>query len=255
MSAARGLSAAALALVLCLAGHAQAQNSPDAQRVINRARAATGGSGWNLLRGVHEVGEEAGVRFERWVDPIRYGIRTETHGPTGKLVAAYNGAGEWRILPGGVITGSVEKDVMAEVRSDAFFGAYGYHYPSRFDLRSSHIGTRTSQGREFDVLRVQPAGGEPRELWFDHRTGLLGLIVDETGPKQSRIELSDYRKVGPVQVPFKATISGGGRAKSEERVLKSVDFPIADRDLFSLPPPPEKPAASTPKPVVKPKPK
>jgi hypothetical protein len=246
------LFAATAALALCVAGAAQAQNSPDAQRVLDRARAASGGaSGWNKLRGLHEKGVIGGVKFERWIDPVRYGIRTETQTQAGKHVAAYNGAGEWRILPNGVKTGSVEPAVMAEVRSDAFFGAHGYFYPSRFDLRSSHLGTRQSGGRSFDVLRVQPAGGEPRELWFDRKTGLLGQVVDATGPKQGRTELFDYRKAGPVQVPFRTVTHDGGRTAPEERKLESLEFPTANRDLFSLPPPPEKAAPSPPPPAPK----
>lgn len=217
--------------------------------MFDRARAASGGAGaWNKLRGLHEKGEEAGIRFERWADPVRYGIRTETHTPAGKHVAAYNGAGEWRILANGVKTGSVDRAVMAEVRSDAFFAAYGYFYPSRFDLRSSHIGVRQAGGKSFDVLRVQAAGGEPRELWFDRKTGLLGQMVDVTGPRQGRTEFWDYRKVGGVQIPHRAMTYDGGRAKPEERKVESVAFPTADRDLFSLPPPPgSAPPAPAPK--------
>lgn len=246
------LLAASAVASLCLSGVAQAQNSPDAQRVFDRARQASGGAqAWNKLRGFHEKGLIGGARYERWTDPLRYGIRTETHTPAGKLVAAYNGAGEWRIMPNGVKTGSVEPAVMAEVRSDAFFAAHGYFYPSRFDLRSSHLGVRQSGGRSFDVLRVQPAGGEPRELWFDRKTGLLGQMVDTTGPKQGRTELYDYRKAGGVQVPFRAMTHDGGRTAPEERKVESLEFPLADRDLFSLPPPPEAPAAPAPMPKGK----
>ena len=99
---------------------------------------------------------------------------------------------------------------------------------------------RERGGRSFDVLRVQPAGGVPRELWFDRRTGLLGFMVETVGGVQTTTELSDYRKVGPVTAPFKLSITEQG-AKPRERTLKSVDFRPADRSHFSLPPP--KPAA------------
>lgn len=221
-----------------LHGVAQAQNSPEAQRVLDRARVATGGAAaWNSLRGLHEIGRDPGGPFERWLDPLRYGIRIETRTPAGKLVQAYNGAGEWRILPSGVITGSVEKDFVARVRSEAFFGAYAYFYPSRFDLRSTHLGVRDHQGKSYNVLRVQPAGGAPRELWFDRRSGLLGLIVDETGPRRLTTELSDYRRAGPVLVPFKSTTYGGDLLAPLERRIERMDLAPANRDLFSLPPP------------------
>lgn len=234
----RLLFAALAALALCSA--AAAQNSPAAQQVLNRARAASGGAGWNSLRGVHEVGQDGEVRYERWFDPVRYGLRIETHPPGGKLVQGFNGAGEWRILASGTQTGSVAAPVLAQVRSDAFFGAYGFYFPSRFDMRSSHLGVRESQGRSFDVLRVQPAGGEPRELWFDRDSGLLGRIVDNSGPRAVTTELSDYRRVGPVRAPFAYTTYGGDLPRPQTRKVEAIDFKPADRGQFSLPRPPQR---------------
>ncbi|HEY3696855.1 hypothetical protein [Phenylobacterium sp.] len=233
----RRVPAVLLAAALCAvaASTAQAQNAPAAQRVFDRARAASGGPGWNRVLGWHETGVDGDVRYERWVDPIRYGLRTETRGPAGRLVRGYNGAGEWRILANGQATGSIAQPVLAEVRAEAFFGAYAYFYPSRFDLRSVHLGVRQSGGRAFDVLRVQPAGGAPRELWFDRKTGLLSLMVEGAGVQRLTVELSDYRRAGPVLVPYRAVAYGTGLSRPKERRVESLDFLPADRSIFSLP--------------------
>ena len=227
---------AALAVAAMFAGGAaQAQSSPAAQRVLDRARAASGGAGGNLLRGLHETGEDGGTPYERWSDPLRYGARIETQTPAGKLVQGYNGAGEWRILANGVVTGSTDHAVLARVRSDSFFGAYAYFYPSRFDVRGALLGVRQSQGRAFDVLRIEPVGGKARQLWFDRKTGLLGLMVEEGAAKPVTVEVSDYRRVGPVLVPFRFTTYGGDLAKPQERQIGSLDLRPVDRTLFSLP--------------------
>lgn len=226
----------ALALVLApVLGAANAQNSPAAERVFERARAATGGRGWNALRGLHETGVEEGRRYQRWADPLRYGLRRETETPEGRLVQGYNGVAEWRILPNGAQTGSVERSVVARLRSDAFFGAWAFYFPSRFDLRSTHLGVRKDRGRDFDVVRVQPAGGQPRELWFDRKTGLLSLMVIEDAAGRTTVEASDYRKVGPVKLPFKWVTSAPGQARTIERRIEKADFIPLDRALFSLP--------------------
>ncbi|HEX3886726.1 MAG TPA: hypothetical protein VHW05_04450, partial [Phenylobacterium sp.] len=51
--------------------------SRPAEQVLADARKASGGTGWNLLRGLHETGHDVrpggDVRFETWVDPLRYG--------------------------------------------------------------------------------------------------------------------------------------------------------------------------------------
>jgi hypothetical protein len=226
-------------LIGFFAAPAYAQHSGPAQRVIDRARTAQGGAvAWNGIRGFHEVASGGETRVERWMDPVRYGYRAETKDAAGLLVQGYNGFGEWRILADGQKTGSVDPADMAEIRSDAYFAAYGYFYTGRFDVRSSLLGVRQAQGKSFDVVRIQPAGGEPRELWFDRRTGLLGLIVDETGPRQGRTELSDYRKVGRISAAHKVVHYGGARERPLELTVEVMEFPAADRVLFSLPPEP-----------------
>ena len=261
----RQLFAAVVAVAVLAAGAAQAQNSPAAQRVLDKARAASGGAAaWNTLRGVHEVGAEGGKPIERWADPLRYGLREETLTDGGtKLIQGYNGAAEWRVLASGAATGSDRGPYLAKVRGEAFFAAYGYFYPSRFDLRSSHEGVRQHQGRSYEVLRVQPAGGAPRDLWFDARSRLLGRMVEHDGQgPPTTYEISDYRRVGAVLIPFRVAVSGGGLAAPRERVLSKVDFLPVDRAMFSLPPPaPPKaepvapPAVVPPTPPAKPKPR
>lgn len=246
----RQLFAAALfAAALLGPGAAEAQHSPAAQQVLDRAKAASGGAAaWNRIRGLHEVGEEGAAGFELWVDPLRYGLRQETPARDGrKLVQGYNGAAEWRVLEGGVLTGSDSGERAAQVRSDAFFAAYGYYFPGRFDLRGAHVGVRQHAGRSFDVLRIQPAGGRPRELWFDRRTGLLGRVVQPLSAATQRVtEVEDYRRVGGLLAPFRFTTTGSGLDKPLVRSLKSIDFGPASRERFSLPPPPE-PAARKPR--------
>jgi len=221
----------------CLFGGlpATAQNTQDAQRVIDKARGATGGAGWNSLAGLHTTGRQGDERFELWVDPLRYGLRHERSVAGGKQVQGYNGFGEWRLLVDGTATGSAEEADLREIRSDAFFGGYGYFYPGRFDQRASYVGARQSQGRTFDVVRIEPVGGEIRELWFDQRTGLLGVMVDEVGPRQGRTELSDYRRSGNLSLPFKTTVYAKGASISAERLADTIESGPVDRALFSLP--------------------
>lgn len=225
---------AGLALVLA-AGQAQAMSrsySRAASAVIARARAATGGSGWNILRGWHETGRENGVPYEAWFDPLRFGMRVETRGPDGLTIHGFNGVGDWRILPDGQVTGAADHAALARARTEAFFRAEGYFYPGRFDAEARSVGVRHAGRRAYDVLLVRPWGGDPRELWFDARTHLLARIVDRTGPRPVVEEISDYRKVGPVRIAFRATVRGG-----LDRRIDSVVFTPADRDLFSLPRP------------------
>lgn len=225
---------AVLAAVLS-AGVAHAERyTSDALRVLAQARAATGGAGWNMLRGVHETGTVGGVRYERWVDPLRYGVRLETHEAVGKRVRGFNGLADWQILPGGRLTGADDYAAIAEPKTEAFFASYAYFFSGRFDARGLHLGARQAEGRSYDALLIHPKGGKPRELWFDRRTHLLSRIIDRNGPKPVILEVSDYRKVGPVMIAFKYEAPEGA-PRTHDREITAIDFRPADRAQFSLP--------------------
>jgi len=222
---------------LCLPLHANAQVSAAAQEIINKARQAQGGvAAWNSLVGLHEVWEGAG-RFERWADPLRYGLRTETTLSSEKVTQGYNGAGEWRVLPDGTQTGSIDRPMINEARTDAFLAAYGYFFPGRYFFRADYEGVRQSSGQSYDVVEIHPEGGEPRQIWFDRRTGLPGVIVDGVGLKQGRTELSDYRRSGAVTVAFRSITYAAGQPSPIDRKMSNLSFGVVDRGLFSLPPP------------------
>jgi hypothetical protein len=233
MAQMRAFHVLAAAALLALAAAAQAAPtigySPAAQRVLAQARQAAGGAGWNGLRGWHETGRTDGVRYEAWIDPLRYGLRVERRDADGLDVHGFNGAGEWRIRPTGAVTGVDVRTLPSESRTEAFFDIHGYFYPGRFDAAADVVGVRSFKGRSYDVVRVKPWGGEARELWFDRRTHLLGRMVG----RREAVSLSDYRKVGPVRIAFRLTPEDGGPA----RLVESLDFKPADRAIFSLPRP------------------
>jgi hypothetical protein len=214
--------------------------SRAAEQVLVRARAASGGGGWNLLRGWHESGHQGAAHYEGWFDPLRYGLRTETRDAAGLSVQGFNGQGYWRIRPDGQTVDVGDPAEVARTRTAAFLGAHGFFYPSRFEAHGDLVGVRQAGGRSFDVLAIQPWGGTLRELWFDRRSHLLARIVDRTGPQPTTTELSDYRRVGPVLVAFRSVTSAGG-GPAQDRTLDSVVFTPSDRALFSLPRTPTQP--------------
>lgn len=244
---ARKLTWAAGILMACAAAtaaQAEARGqgySRQAQRVLTQARAATGGSGWNFLRGWHETGHEGGAAYEAWLDPLRYGLRVEVHEAGGGVrTHGFNGQGAWQIAPGGVTTGSGDGELVAQARTEAFFGVNGFLFSGRFDAAGRYIGLRQAGGHSFDVVEVKPWGGRARELWFDRRSHLLTRIVERAGPRPTTIEVSDYRRVGPILVAFRFTPDG---PDAQPHTVESLTFLPADRNIFGLPRPGEATAA------------
>ena len=110
-----------------LAGPAHAIDySPAAKRVLAQARQASGGEGWNRLRGWRETGRRDGVRYEAWLDPVRYGMRVQTGEAAGQHVHAFNGQADWQILPGGVRTGADDPATLVLARTEAFFAVNAF---------------------------------------------------------------------------------------------------------------------------------
>jgi hypothetical protein len=225
---------------LALAGAAQAEvwkqgYTRQADAVLARGRAAAGGRGWEYLRGWHEAGRETGptgsVAYEAWCDPIRYGLRVERQDGAGKDAHGFNGLGAWRITASGQMSGTDAPAAVAQARSEAFYRAQGFYFSGRFDAAGRYVGVRRLGGRSFEVVEVKPWNGEARELWFDRKTGLLA----RESARGVTTEFSDYRKVGPIKVAFRAVTDDGTPGGRRERVIEAVDFRPADRTMFSLP--------------------
>jgi hypothetical protein len=204
----------------------------DAARVLSQARAASGGAGWNFLRGWHETGKLGGAAYETWQDPLRYGLRVEVRAPDGLHVRGFNGQGAWTIAPSGEARGTGDPGPVGLARAEAFFGVYGFFYPGRFDAHGDYLGVRQLSGRAFDVVEVKPWNGPGRQLWFDRRTHLIARMVETGGSAPLTYEFSDWRKVGPVRVAFRIESPGD---PALTRQLESLSFVPADRGLFSLP--------------------
>jgi len=236
----------AVALVLALsAGLSEAKPLPQgysraAQRILNQARAATGGAGWNTIRGWHETGTRNGVRYEAWLDPVRYGLRLETAEGGGKAVTGFNGLGEWKITPAGAVTGVDVTNLRSDARTEAFFDVRGYFFPGRFDASADDLGVRRIGKQAYQVVVVKPWNGHARELWFDARTHLLARMVDRSGPQPVAWRYSDYRKVGPIKLAFRidADRDGAGPVPyAPVRQIETLDFRPVERAIFSLPRP------------------
>jgi hypothetical protein len=215
-----------------LAPVAQAQGySPAAAQVITRAFTASGGSGWYMLRGWHETGRIGGQAYQRWIDPVRYGLRAETHEPAGLSVEGFNGQAFWQVSPSGAITAVNDHAALAAGRTEAFFDAALFLFPGRFGARGDYLGARSKDGRSYQVVVVTPWNGRPRELWFDAQSHLLARIVDRSGARPTAVAVDDYRKVGPIRVAFRYTPENGG---GPVRQIDALDFAPVDRGMFSL---------------------
>ncbi len=231
---------AALALCAAAAQAAEAWKqgySRQAQAVLNRGRQAAGDKGWEMLRGWHETGRDGAVPYEAWYDPVRYGMRVERKEAAGKDTHGFNGLGAWRVTAAGVVSGTDAAPAVSAARGEAFYGILGFYFSGRFDAAGRYLGVRRLGRSSYEAIEVKPWNAPPRELWFDKATGLLTREVLHTPTGALTLELSDYRKVGPVKVAFHIASDDGTPGGRRERTIETLDFRPADRAMFSLPRP------------------
>jgi hypothetical protein len=79
----------------------------------------------------------------------------------------------------------------------------------------------------YDIVEVSPIGRAAADIWINHHSHLVSRTVYADG--RFRTDLTDYRKVSGVMVPF-TEVSDGVTMKSE-----TVEFEATGEVSFSLP--------------------
>ncbi|WP_068879077.1 MULTISPECIES: hypothetical protein [unclassified Phenylobacterium] len=219
------------AVALNLPGFAVA--APAASEVLAAAKAASGGKAWDTLTGSYEKGTHGPVAYETWLDFQAYGTRMISVTPKGSREQGFDGVVAWRRAGSGPAERSSDAAAVREAVITAYVSNNGFFFPERFPAKADYL--RDEAG--FDVVRVEPMGGRPLELWFDRRTHLLGRIVDYAGPQPVAVSLSDYRRVGDVLVAFRAVVTGPSGTVLDEGKVDMVDHRPVDRSVFAPPKP------------------
>lgn len=218
-----------LAAMAALAWPHLAFAAPTAAEVLAAAKAASGGKAWDALTGSYEKGAHGPVTYETWLDFRAYGMRMASVTPKGSQEQGFDGAVAWRRAGDGPPQISRDPAALREATITAYVSANGFFFPERFPAQADYL----RQEAGFDVVRVEPKGGRPVELWFDATTRLLGRIVDPAGPRPVTVSLSDYRKVGDVLIAFRAVVTGPNGDVLDEGTVGAVEHHPVDRSLFA----------------------
>lgn len=158
------------------------------------------------------------------------------------IVQAYDGTTAWVVNP---MFGSDEPHVLppaqtATMRDQADFEGTLTDYKAK-GYSVELVGKEQIDGKDAYHLRVtRQQGSPPQDYYLDAETGrdlrVSTTVQDPSGqPAVIRTDLSDYRQVDGVTVPFKMVQSVNGRTLSEMTVEKvQFNLPIAD-SLFRMP--------------------
>ena len=195
-------------IALCGVSGAAAAEMPTADSLIAAAKAASGGAAWDRIATWHETGHitAGGLSgtYESWID-FRHPREAATYklGPTSGA-EGYDGHVTWTTdssTPTQVETGG---EAMAGALQQLYLFTYAFYFPDRMRAKRSLAGMRQADGRSFDAVRVEPAGADPVELWFDRTTHLLDREVQLTGAQPQTFLLSNYISIGDIKVPARS---------------------------------------------------
>jgi predicted aspartyl protease len=182
-------------------------HAEDANAVLARFKAASGGAQWDsahslLSTRVFKGGGLSGE--ERQLRDLLTG-RTSDRFQMGPVDGAYgyDGAHFWERDAGGEVAVQDTPAAMRRARSQAWLDAFAYWYPQRMTATYGIVETRALDGKRFNVIKAVPDGGDPVTLWFSIDTGLLARVVQPDGAGGvATTALDDYRKVDGVLLPF-----------------------------------------------------
>ncbi len=227
-----------LPLLACLAALPAAAQSRDPGAIIAAFKTATGGAAWDGVDGLYRQDTRGGTTYITWVNLRRPAMRMESQGAGDRRVEGYNGRDIW--WRGGRFTNDEDRGFgisrggwdLFHATTNAFIAAQGYFFPDRFPFASRWIREERDGTTVLDVIELAPEGGHVLDYWFDRASGLLVRITAPENTRPMRVDLGDYRAVGPVRVAH-ATTSRSVRGNVLERgQLRRLEFRTIPARVF-----------------------
>ena len=191
-------------IFLCLlsSGLLAAQDQPSAQSILHHFYEATGGSAWQNYEecdsdGIATVAGGSGRL--RYIEDLRSGANVSQAEIPALDVKQADGNGpihSWHQDANGDIQLSALNS--AGNIDDRYLTRRAYWRPDLGGAAVTVLAPRSEESNTWDRLRFQVPGGSGFTLWINRQTGLLDRVEGKT-----TTELSDYRPVHGVMLPFK----------------------------------------------------
>lgn len=235
MSAKRGFRyAAALVLTLQFGTEATAEPLPDdatLDQVLSAYYEAIGGlEGWLAVENMKTVSRVSSARGSgrNTVYRHRDGLyRRETEGPNGTSILLYDGETALGFPMGSSTPVPAPEGLVSSLRSSARIG--GLLVAAADDgLALTFKGTERMRGGTYFVISTSPQDGVAVDYFIDQYTHLLEKVRTVTASGESMRELSDYREVDGLRLPFR--VESDRQDARYESVEFNLDLP---EDIFS----------------------
>ena len=195
--------AATLALAACATAPTPQQKG---ERLMAQMKTASGGSALDGPMGFHETGtalrDGMPVTYQTWGDLHSLHTRSEMTMGGATLTSGFDGKVAWSQGPDGKVQIDTSDEGLAGARLGAYLTVGGYFYPDRFPARFDFAGTRSANGKSYDVVTATPVGAQPVDFWLDHETHLLQRISGMDGATPFEGDVGRYEAVDGAMIGF-----------------------------------------------------
>lgn len=208
--------------------------------IVAKNLQAKGGA--DKVQAVQALKQTAHVTFQGMTGTITvYGkrpnmVRQEIAVAGQTVVNAFDGTTAWSVNP---LTGSSEPTVVTgpqadDIKMQSEFDSPLVNYKAKgYELQM--IGTETRNGREVYHLKLTGTNKRVQNLYIDAKTNLEMEIVGDSSMGPIENELSDYRDVNGIKMPFMMRTLSNGAVLGQIAVDTIEVNPRIDDAIFKMP--------------------
>jgi Aspartyl protease/PDZ domain len=229
----------------------RAESDPRVANLVDQSGAALRVAALRSIRIIHEKGNivAAGLSGsgDNWNET---GGKRETSSfstpPLGGG-SGWDGEQSWTLDQTGLVIVDGSTLGRSSAINQAYFSDYDLWTPGFDGATVTWGGSKTDQGKNYDVLTVVPSKSSlPIDVWFDQGTHLPVRVVETAGPVVTTTTVADFRPVDGLMIPYRvdtSTSTGdstsftasnveanppGGEARLAAPKSSPHDFSIAD---------------------------
>jgi len=233
----RALTALAWTVIVLAGARLAAQELSD---IVAKNLQAKGGA--DKLQAVQTMKQTAHVTFQGMTGAVTvYGkrpnlVRQEISLAGQTIVNAFDGTTAWTINPfrGSPDPVAVSGAQAADIRMQSDFDSPLVNYQSK-GYALELVGVETIAGKKAYHLKLTNKDGRLQQLYVDTETNLEMKIVSDTQAGAIENELSDYRDVNGLKLPFAMRTLSAGAVMGTIAVDTIEINPKVDDSIFRMP--------------------
>lgn len=213
---------------------------PSAWHILEDSKVASGGGAWDSVgslqtKGTLTFGGTSG-QLTSYQDLANAKFRNDVAlGPL-RQSTGFDGKRGWTLDSNGDVAPHDSASEQAADRTEAYLAARDYWFPNRWPATVTARGDIVDGRSRYEVLRIEPRGGEPFRMWIDAASRRINRVILEGKFNKEVTSYADYRDVHGLAVPFRISVTTGPSDSGQTITVSqvTVNQPLAV-DRYEMP--------------------